>query len=94
MTINLTNTWAPQLQSGLPDPASPASARKSVTRSFHVNANQLEHDRARGGRLDLNNRERDNMTWGIRTRAAVLLSGPRRATQRRRAPASGGAGRR
>ena len=72
MTINLTNAWAPQLPSGLPDPASPASARKSVTRSFHVNANMTE--------LVVvdsisNNCERDNMTWGIHTRAAVLVSG-------------------
>ena len=67
LTVNLTEAYAPRLPNGLPDTASPASARVSVQRAMHTNANmsQLLVIDSIGG----NNR--DNVTWGIHTRAAV-----------------------
>ena len=42
MVVNLTNAYAPQLPSGLPDPTVPASARPVVSRAFHLAEDMAE----------------------------------------------------
>jgi hypothetical protein len=67
MVVNLTEAYAPQLPNGLPNPAIPAAARPVVLRAFHLNANM-----SRLTVLDSISNSRDNVTWGIHTRADCI----------------------